>query len=100
MTPAPTIIRRSCAFTAEETPSAIKARIATTKAQAIDLAWYLGIKRPHVSYVYAPNDRDDLNATIGRPCANTWSEALAQCHYGRYAQFTIIVRNQDYLDTL
>jgi hypothetical protein len=102
MTPLPRIVRESCLFRETDHPRVIENRIAATKAKAMDVAHDLKIKRPHVSYVYAPLSRDDLEATVGRPSgvARTWREALAQCNYGRYASFTIVVRDQDYIDTL
>lgn len=99
--PPATLVRQSCIFRDDESAETIGQRIKDTMAGALATAAREGIVRTHVSELYHPYSYADLEAGRGwRKPSTNWCEALCECHFGRYAQYIVVVRNQDYIDYL
>ena len=94
----PRIVRESCIFTREDSESIIESRIKATLERAKEVAEINRYKNLVISHRYVPCSDDDLQHswTMKSRAATNWREALAECHWGNYAQYTVTIRDQDY----
>lgn len=100
----PRIVRETCYYRGSETPKVIRARINETKKRARAVAKLEGYKRLHISELYAPyffSPMDEAPVNPPLKSVDNWSDALWQSHYNDpIGQYSMIIRDQDYLDQL